>query len=179
MSSPQKNKGSSWERDVAKFLSSQFNESFIRSPGSGAFVGGMNQHRKQYLDTSQIKNYKGDIVPGASFRNFNAECKNYGAFPFHQVVQGDCKQLETWLGQLMEVAEPEDVNILMIKVTRVGKFVAVEEKFDWDRTPTHIKYNSKKFNNWLIYNFDTFWQTNSIIFKNHATTLVENPNTKL
>lgn len=169
MSSPQKNKGSSWERDVAKFLSSQFNESFIRTPGSGSFVGGINQQRKQHLDTSQIKNYKGDIVPGSSFTHFNAECKNYGSFPFHQVIQGTCKQLETWLGQLMDVADEGDVNILMIKVTRVGKFVAVEEKFDWDKSITHIKYNSKLFNNWLIYDFDNFWKNNSTKFRSLST----------
>lgn len=169
MSSPQKNKGSSWEREVAKFLSAQFNESFIRSPGSGALIGGTNQFRKQVLDSSQVKNYKGDIVPGESFGRFNAECKNYGSFPFHQVIQGNCKQLDLWLSQLMSVADEDDVNILLMKVTRVGKFVAVEEKLEWDKTISHLKYTSNKFNNWLIYNFDTFWQHNSKIFHSYST----------
>ena len=49
MSSKSKNKGKSWERDVCLFLSDLYNESFIRVPGSGAFIGGTNQFRKDYL----------------------------------------------------------------------------------------------------------------------------------
>jgi Holliday junction resolvase len=49
MTSPQKQKGSSFEREVANFLSSIYGESFIRAPGSGAYVGGKNQERTQFL----------------------------------------------------------------------------------------------------------------------------------
>ena len=45
MTSPQKAKGSGFEREVAKFLSDLYGESFIRAPGSGAYIGGKNQHR--------------------------------------------------------------------------------------------------------------------------------------
>ena len=47
MPSPQKAKGSSWERDVAKFLTTLYGETFIRAPGSGAYVGGVNTKRKE------------------------------------------------------------------------------------------------------------------------------------
>ena len=40
MPSPQKQKGSSFEREVAQYLSKLYGESFIRAPGSGAYVGG-------------------------------------------------------------------------------------------------------------------------------------------
>ena len=43
MPSKSKNKGSSYEREVANFLSAAYGESFIRAPGSGAYVGGKNQ----------------------------------------------------------------------------------------------------------------------------------------
>ena len=49
MPSPQKAKGSGWERDVARFLSGLYGETFIRAPGSGAYVGGVNKSRKEYL----------------------------------------------------------------------------------------------------------------------------------
>jgi Holliday junction resolvase len=49
MPSPQKAKGSGYERDVAKFLTELYGESFIRAPGSGAYVGGKNQVRKEVL----------------------------------------------------------------------------------------------------------------------------------
>ena len=109
MPSPSKNKGSSFEREVAKFLSDLYSESFIRAPGSGAYVGGKNQARKQYLHEGQIRSFKGDIVPGQSFTKFNAECKNYGEFPFHQLFTGECKTLDSWIEQMMDVAEDGDM----------------------------------------------------------------------
>ena len=45
MPSPQKTKGSGFEREIAKYLSDIYGESFIRAPGSGAYVGGKNQSR--------------------------------------------------------------------------------------------------------------------------------------
>ena len=55
MSSKSKTKGKSWERDVCLFLSELYNQSFIRVPGSGAFIGGTNQFRKETLSDEQIK----------------------------------------------------------------------------------------------------------------------------
>jgi len=104
MTSPQKAKGSSFEREVAKFLSDIYKESFIRAPGSGAYVGGKNQSRKEYLHEGQIRSFKGDIVPGESFTRFNAECKSYADFPFHLVLTGECKVLDSWIEQLMTVS---------------------------------------------------------------------------
>ena len=63
MSSKSKNKGKSWERDVCLFLSELYNDSFIRVPGSGAFIGGSNQFRKDTLSEEQIKLSRGDIIP--------------------------------------------------------------------------------------------------------------------
>ena len=40
MTSPQKAKGGSFEREIAQMLSTVFGESFIRAPSSGAYVGG-------------------------------------------------------------------------------------------------------------------------------------------
>ena len=54
MSSPSKNKGSGFEREIAKYLSEKYSESFIRAPGSGAYVGGKNQSRTQFLHEGQI-----------------------------------------------------------------------------------------------------------------------------
>ena len=87
MPSPQKAKGSGWERDTARFLSGLYGESFIRAPGSGAYVGGSNKARMEVLHEGQIRAFKGDIVPGQSFPKLNAECKFYKAFPFHRLLQ--------------------------------------------------------------------------------------------
>ena len=86
MTSPQKAKGSGFEREVAKFLSDLYGESFIRAPGSGAYIGGKNQHRTAILHEGQIRSFKGDIVPGQSFSKMNIECKFYEYFPFHLLI---------------------------------------------------------------------------------------------
>lgn len=163
MTSKAKAKGNSWELEIAKFLSSLYNESFIRAPGSGAYIGGQNTARKQFLDEGKIRSFKGDIIPGESFPKFNAEAKNYKELPFHQLIAGDCKQFDQWLDQLMDVADAGDLNLLMVKITRKGKFIAVEEKnFFVLKTPNnYVKYNNAKLGTWYIMDFDAFWSLNA------------------
>jgi hypothetical protein len=168
MPSPQKQKGSSFERDVAQYLSKLYGESFIRAPGSGAYVGGKNQSRTEFLHEGQIRSFKGDIVPGQSFVKFNAECKSYADFPFHLVLTGECKQLNSWLDQLMAVAEPNDVNILFMKFNRKGKFVCVQSKLTWI-TDQFLYYTSDKYNDWILIEFDHFWKHNKDLFKTYAS----------
>ena len=125
MTSPSKNKGNSFELEVAKYLSALYNESFLRVPSSGAFIGGKNQHRKVTMHDSQVRNFKGDIIPGETFTRFNSECKSYASFPFHLLLHGNCKQLDTWLDQLMVVAEKDDCSILFMKFNRISQISRV------------------------------------------------------
>jgi len=167
MPSPQKQKGSSFEREVAVFLSSLYNESFIRAPGSGAYVGGKNQVRTQILHEGQIRSFKGDIVPGQSFPKFNAECKSYADFPFHLVLAGDCKVLDGWLQQMMDVADPDDFNILFMKFNRKGRFVVVQSKYTWI-TDQFMYYTSAKLGDWLVIDFDHFFKLNKDLVKKYS-----------
>jgi len=167
MTSKSKTKGSSFEREVAKFLSELYNESFIRAPGSGAYVGGKNQSRKQFLDEGQIRTFKGDIVPGQSFTKFNAECKNYADFPFHLMLTGNCKIFDSWIEQLMAVAEEDDCNILFMKFTRKGRYIAVQSKFTWI-TDYFTYYSSPKIGDWIFIEFDHFFKHNKDLFKAYS-----------
>jgi hypothetical protein len=167
MTSPQKAKGNSWEREVAQFLTKLYSESFIRAPGSGAYIGGKNQTRTQFLHEGQVRNFKGDIVPGESFAKFNAECKSYGDFPFHQVLAGSCKQLDTWLDQLMSVADADDLNILFVKINRKGKFVALQTKYTWV-TDQFMYYTSKTQGDWIIVDFTHFFDYNKDLLKAYS-----------
>lgn len=160
MPSPQKIKGSAWENQVAKFLSEHYGESFIRVPHSGAYIGGTNTSRKKRLDESQIKAFKGDIIPGASFVRMNVECKSYKDFPFHQVVQGSCKILDEWIEQLLQVADEGDCSLLFMKFNRKGQYVAVHHGPNWDTQDSYIKYTSNN-SSWLIFDFNKFWAKNS------------------
>lgn len=168
MPSPQKAKGSGFEREIAKYLSETYGESFIRAPGSGAYVGGKNQVRKEVLHEGQIRSFKGDVVPGHSFKRMNIECKFYADFPFHLILTGECKVLDAWLDQLLDVADPDDVNLLFMKFNRKGRYVAVQSKLTW-KTDNFIYYTSKKYGDWLIMEFDSFFMHNTEILKQYST----------
>ena len=168
MTSPQKQKGNTWERAVSMFLSKLYSASFNRIPNSGAYIGGNNAHRKQHLSENQIKSFKGDIVPPDDWIHFNLECKSYKDFPFHQVIQGSCKQLDTWLDQLMVVAEPNDVNLLCIKLNRKGTFIVLQSKYTWI-TDQFIYYTSPKHGDWVIMDFELFFQHNKTILYTYVT----------
>lgn len=168
MPSPSKAKGSSFEREVATFLSKTYNESFIRAPGSGAYVGGKNQSRKEFLHEGQIRSFKGDIVPGESFAKFNCECKSYADFPFHQLYTGDCKVLDSWIKQMMDVAESDDISILIMKFNRKGKFVAVQSSLTWS-SDNFMYYSSKSHNDWIIIEFEHFFKLNRDLLKTYSS----------
>ncbi len=167
MTSPQKAKGSGFEREVAKFLSDLYGESFIRAPGSGAYIGGKNQHRTAILHEGQVRSFKGDIVPGQSFSKMNIECKFYADFPFHLLLSGDCKVINTWIEQLMDVADIGDVNLLFMKFNRKGRYVAVQCGSTWI-TDNFVYYSSSKFGDWLIVEFDDFFLYNSTLLKSYS-----------
>jgi hypothetical protein len=162
MTSKSKNKGNNWERDVAKHLTELYGETFIRAPGSGAYVGGSNTKRKEFLHEGQIRSFKGDIIPGQSFPKFNCECKSYADFPFHQLFSGSCKQLDSWLDQLLEASDDQDFNILIMKFNRKGKFVAVQ--FDqYYEVPLFVEYHmlyQYRDYRWAIMDYDRFWALN-------------------
>lgn len=165
MTSKAKSKGNSWEREIANFLSILYESKFVRTPGSGAYVGGQNAHRKTQMDAGQVQGFKGDIIPPTEWANFNCEAKNYADFPFHQLYSGEVKQLETWLGQLMQVADSNDVSMLIFKITRKGKYIAVESNKNWDTSVAHTNYKSSKYGNWQIFDYDAFWVKNHAIVK--------------
>jgi hypothetical protein len=169
MSSPQKNKGSGFEREIAKYLSDKYGESFIRAPGSGAYVGGKNQSRTEVLHEGQIRSFKGDIVPGQSFIKMNVECKFYADFPFHLLLSGECKVIDAWIGQLMDVADPNDLNILFMKFNRKGRYIAVESKLTWV-ADNFTYYTSKKHGDWMIFEFDSFFLHNTELLKTYSST---------
>ena len=168
MPSPQKNKGSGFEREIAKYLSDKYGESFIRAPGSGAYVGGKNQTRKVVLHECQVSSFKGDIVPGQSFQKMNVECKFYQDFPFHLLLTGECKVLDGWLEQLMDVADENDVNILFMKFNRRGRYVCVQSKLTW-MSDNFVYYTSKEHGDWVIFEFDSFFELNSDLLKQYST----------
>lgn len=173
MPSRSKIKGSGFEREVAKYLTETYQESFIRNnSGSGAYIGGKNTFRKASLTEGQIRHTKGDIVPPESWRKFNAEAKFYSDLSFHQLWD-TCPQIESWLDQLMAVADPGDVNILFAKFNRKGRYVAVQASAAWDSNCSHMRYTSPTHGDWMIYSLETFFKLNRDHLKTHSTEIAK------
>jgi hypothetical protein len=160
MTSRQKTKGNTWEREIATDLSKRYNTTFIRTPSSGAYIGGKNSHRISNMDTGQAQGFKGDIIPPTEWQYFNCEAKSYKSFPFHRIYGSEIKILDTWIAQLMQVSSPDDLNIIFIKITSIGKFIVVQKKCKWNCDTSYSNYVSSKFGNWQVFLYDEFLKAN-------------------
>jgi hypothetical protein len=151
MPSKSKAKGNAWELEVAKFLSDTYNESFLRIPSSGAFVGGKNSFRKSQIDSAQLQGKKGDIHPPEAWKHWNIECKSYADFPFHQLWYTDVKILDSWIAQQKDVEDDGDLNLILIKISRKDKWVVFPDGlgFAVDR--------SLSYKGWIFTSWDDFW----------------------
>lgn len=170
MPSKQKVKGSKWERDVAKDFSDLYGEKFIRTPESGARIGGANATLKETLHEDSVRVFKGDIVVPPSFRFLCIECKHYGDFPFHKLLlPGTTGQLEAWLEQLNDTADEADLQLLIFKIDYKGKFIATEKRHLFNSTHGTY-YTSRTGISWLITNYEEFLKLNENTIKRLANT---------
>ena len=166
MPSKQKQKGSSWERTCAIMLTKIYNETFIRAPGSGAYVGGINAERKEFLHEGVIRVMKGDIVPPPHFKKFNAECKSYADFPFHQLYAGACKTLDGWLIQALDAADEGDFTVLFMKFNRKGTYLVIEKNDSTQlKLGNHTSYYSPETGSWVIVDLDSFFSNDENVKK--------------
>ena len=165
-------KGGAGEREACKILADIFEGSFIRSPSSGAYVGGRNIYRKQTLSAAQIVGRKGDIVPPDNMTKLVIECKNYTKFLFHQLLlNGHCAQLDEWIKQNLDIVDPGDVWFVIFKITRVGWFIAVPEKEKSDYVYKNINHSIyySKYGRFVVTDMKEFFQTNKeLILKQTA-----------
>ena len=159
-----KNKGKSYERDVANFLSELYGESFTRVPYSGAFVGGQNIKRTATLSEDQTRGYKGDIHPGPSFPKLVIEAKNYAEFSWPSLALNKTSaQLDDWIQQAIDSCEPGDMWLLCIKITRQGQFVL------WDPNMWNMPDNGANHYKQYVYKeYDAFWKAHSDWVKHHS-----------
>ena len=165
MPSRSKSKGNSWELEVSKFLSKIYNDSFIRIPSSGAFVGGKNTFRKTTLGNAQIQSKKGDIHPPESWKYWNIECKSYADFPFHQLWYADVKILDAWIQQQKDVEDDGDLNLILIKISRKGQWVVFPQDLNF------VVDRSLLYKGWCFASWDDFWakQVNIDLVKKYST----------
>lgn len=170
MTSKAKQKGNSWEREISKFLGEVLGGNFQRVANSGAYIGGKNVYRKATLEAGQTRAAKGDIVPPDALPKLNLEAKNYKDIAFHQIIDGNCKQLNTWIEQTEEPADPDDISFTIFKITRKGSWVAFRDSIASDFTlSSHVVYIKDKKTKYIVTDFESFFKSNKDKIKELAS----------
>lgn len=127
-----KAKGSAFEAKVAKMLSAALPINFIKSPGSGARIGGKNFATigaMMGVDTQKL--FNADVVPvnedqvGFTFR-YSIECKSYAVSDnFTSMVSGTANVYKWFEESVIDSAKIDRQPILIFKWNQTPTFVAV------------------------------------------------------
>lgn len=126
-----KSKGNGFEGTIAKTLSKALAPlNFIRTPGSGARVGGKNfETIGKMFGEDALKIFVGDVVPvnerqeGVSFKH-SIECKFYATQdPFTSLVAGTANVFK-WFKEAVDDASKIDKSPMLI--------------FKWNHTPIFV-----------------------------------------
>jgi hypothetical protein len=165
MTSPQKQKGKNYENLVAKFLTEQYGEPFMRVPSSGAYLGGQNYDRRHIMSEGQVRACKGDIIPPDSWNYANFECKFYQGFKFHQLYS-ESKLLDGWIKETISTANADDLNLIFMKFNNIGEYIVYQVNEDI-RVDQYTRYSQ----GWAVTSKEQFWSsTHNIAYVKHRCT---------
>jgi hypothetical protein len=129
-----KGKGNGYESQVAKKLASSLTPlNFIRSPGSGARVGGKNFEKfGDMFGNEALALFAADVVPineqkvGLTFLH-SIECKSYKTPDNFTALVANSANVFKWFEESVEDAKKTDKNpILIFKWNNTPSFVAVD-----------------------------------------------------
>jgi hypothetical protein len=127
-----KAKGSGFESQIAKKLSAALPINFIRSPGSGARVGGKNMATiGAMMGEEALKLFNADVVPvnenaeGYRF-HYSIECKSYATTDnFTSLVSGSANIFKWFEESVVDSAKIGREPVLIFKWNHTPIFVAV------------------------------------------------------
>lgn len=165
MPSKSKSKGNQAERQICESLEQILGGKFIRVPNSGAFLGGVNFMRAQQMDAGQIKTFKGDIICPSNLPKLVIESKFYQEFPFHSLVSNKkIPLLDTWLKQNLDVCEPGDFPVLIMRFNRKGSFCVIRkddiEEWNLHNFSVYHYDNNDKDDVFIVTEFEDFFTKN-------------------
>lgn len=138
-----KAKGNGFEGTIAKKLTAACAPlTFIRSPGSGARVGGKNfETFGKMFGADAMKLFVGDVVPtnekdtGNTFY-WSVECKSYAkSDSFETMVAGNANIFKWFEESVVDAAKTFKMPILIFK---------------WNHTPIYVAVNSAKTALWPV-----------------------------
>ena len=161
-----KEKGKGFERDICKIMSKYFGGSWIRTWGSGNYVGGKNVDRMNKLSDSQIHNNRSDITPPDEF-NLAIECKAYKDFPFNTLLADGNAIMDKWIGQIETDIQGEEFYMIVFKINSKGIYIVVNTKFLKSGLKTSKNFSMYKFEGktYLITAFEPFIAENVEIIR--------------
>ena len=146
-------KGKNWERELCHKLEEQFDDKFKRVPASGAHFGGSNISRAEGIREDAKEILSGDLICPLGFP-FSIECKSYKAFPFHKILQGECKELDEWIEQARQDASLSDKEfIVFMKFNNIGAYVCLDLK-NIKKMPLNFMVYKNKY---ILMTMETFF----------------------
>ena len=162
MPSKSKTKGNNFELKVSKFFSKLYNESFTRTPTSGALVGGKNS--KKNFSKEQVLFFRSDVIPPDNkWKFFCCECKHYKSFNDSSFV--------TWIDQININQEIDNFNFIIYNINYKGINIAFDYKetknFNLNLKKPIIIYPYKN-TKWIICDMYDFFEYNKINFKDRC-----------
>ncbi len=126
-----KQKGNSFEREIANEFSDRFNDHFQRVPQSGAICGGFNRAKVANLRQDAQSILSSDIISPEWFC-FALELKNYGEKTgpqMYSILDGNERVLDKWLLQVRGDAEfAKKQFLILFKITRKASYICVDYK---------------------------------------------------
>ncbi len=156
MPHPSKTKGNTAERELCRILSEALGGSFVRTPGSGAFVGGLNASRITDLSAGQVRGRQGDVIPPDELSNLVVESKACAAFPWHQLLSGSCPTLDRWIEQANCGVDTRALVLVAFRPDRQGWHVAAPGT-DWNTLSATVyrqRWTVARLDDWLALNAD-------------------------
>jgi hypothetical protein len=164
MTNHAKAKGNSWERDLAKLLSKVFGYHFERNKnGSGAFVGGINAKRKEYLSDTQKLSFMADILPPDEMQKMCVEAKFYKDFPFHHfLINKEIPDVKSWIKQQLDVVEEQTFWFIAFKINHAGSYIIIPESLCKEFIDDRLGNRSIYFHNdlrYIVADLETFITT--------------------
>ena len=132
-----KAKGNGFEGTIAKKLTAALAPlTFIRSPGSGARVGGKNfETFGKMFGEDAMKLFVGDVVPtnekdAKQIFYWSIECKSYAkSDSFETMVAGNSNIFKWFEESVVDAAKTNKQPILIFKWNHTPIYVAVKSKF--------------------------------------------------
>lgn len=171
MTSRQKQKGNSWELFISAYLGETLGGNFMRVPSSGAYIGKSNAYRKANMSTNQVAAMKSDLIPPDDLRKLNIEAKSYANITFHHIIDGCCKQLNSWIEQTEAPADDGDLSFTIFKITRKGSWCVFKRELEGHfKLDSYVVYKKDDINSYIVTDFKSFFKNNKDAIRGLAAT---------